>query len=68
MILCCKCTCNTNCYGTTLYLPGENFCDGTDVLGNAIKPADCPDRTDEIFKTCCAGEYSAYDTSICSKF
>ncbi len=57
MLECCKCSCDPNCFESTLYLPDELFCDGT-----SDKEPDCPDASDEDFKTCCDGDYDAVYT------
>ena len=42
------------------------FCDGTLGLQNADKIADCEDKSDEDFNTCCTGNNAAYTESICN--
>ena len=68
MLDCCKCTCDPNCYKSTLYLLDEYFCDGNINSGNGVNPPNCPDGSDEVFLICCTGNYGAYDEEICSKF
>lgn len=36
------------------------------MYGNANKPPDCSDGSDEVFETCCAGDYAAYTDELCS--
>ena len=36
------------------------------AFGNADKNADCEDKSDEDFNTCCSGDYKAYTDEICN--
>ncbi len=41
------------------------MCDGSSYYLNANKKPDCEDGDDEVLKTCCNGNYAAYDEYIC---
>jgi hypothetical protein len=48
------------------YIDAENYCDGRKLYGNANKEPDCEDGSDEIFETCCTGDFPKYDVTVCS--
>ena len=51
------------------YIPRNFYCDGTKIFGNADKPPDCDDGSDENPNICCeGGDYGAYDETLCFSF
>ena len=54
------------CDTENIQIASELYCDGRKMYGNANKQPDCADGSDEVFETCCEGDYAAYPDELCS--
>ena len=60
------CSSKKQCVTSRKIITAAKYCDGTELLGNAVKQPDCDDSSDEIMEICCAGNYANYDATVCS--